>query len=77
MQTDGSAVLSPLGGAGVAAARGKLKQRRSRKACQHCHTRKIRCNVLETGTPCSNCVDAGTTCVIRRRKNQRSVSLKP
>lgn len=60
-------VLSP----GPNGARGKLKQRRSRKACQHCHTRKIRCNVLESGTPCSNCVDAGTTCIIRRRKNQR------
>ncbi|EME47341.1 hypothetical protein DOTSEDRAFT_50761 [Dothistroma septosporum NZE10] len=57
--------------------RGKLKQRRSRKACGHCHTRKIRCNVLEHGTPCSNCVDAGTTCIIRRRKNQRRESTPP
>ncbi|SMR47309.1 unnamed protein product [Zymoseptoria tritici ST99CH_3D1] len=66
------AVISP-----GASARGKLKQRRSRKACQHCHTRKIRCNVLESGTPCSNCVDAGTTCIIRRRKNQRRDSTPP
>ncbi|KAI5367585.1 hypothetical protein Slin14017_G026210 [Septoria linicola] len=69
-------IISPPG---ATALRGKLKQRRSRKACQHCHTRKIRCNVLESvpGTPCSNCVDAGTTCVIRRRKNQRRDSTPP
>ncbi|KAK4631294.1 Cutinase transcription factor 1 beta [Fulvia fulva] len=72
MHTDDTILLSP-----GANARGKLKQRRSRKACQHCHTRKIRCNVLENGTPCSNCVDAGTTCIIRRRKNQRRESTPP
>ncbi|KAF7190102.1 Cutinase transcription factor 1 beta [Pseudocercospora fuligena] len=66
-------LMSPEG----ATARSKLKQRRSRKACVHCHTRKIRCNVLESGTPCSNCVDASTACVIRRRKNQRRDSTPP
>ncbi|EME44834.1 hypothetical protein DOTSEDRAFT_52274 [Dothistroma septosporum NZE10] len=55
----------------------RAKHRRSRNACQECHVRKIRCNVTERGTPCSNCVDVGETCVIRRRKgfeDQRSQS---
>ncbi|GIZ46453.1 hypothetical protein CKM354_000957900 [Cercospora kikuchii] len=75
LHAEDTSIVSPPGA--TPALRGKLKQRRSRKACQHCHTRKIRCNVLESGTPCSNCVDAGTNCVIRRRKNQRRDSTPP
>ncbi|KAI5368170.1 hypothetical protein Slin15195_G033040 [Septoria linicola] len=49
----------------------KAKQRRSRKVCENCHIRKLRCNVEDTGTPCSNCVNYQASCTIRRRKNRR------
>lgn len=45
--------------------------RRSRKVCEHCHARKIECNILEVGTPCSNCACYKTACTLRKRKNQR------
>ena len=49
----------------------KVKQRRSRRVCENCHIRKLRCNVEENGTPCSNCVVYQSSCTVRRRKNQR------
>ncbi|CAK1362111.1 hypothetical protein CB0940_02594 [Cercospora beticola] len=49
----------------------KAKQRRSRKVCENCHVRKLRCNVEDIGSPCSNCVTYRASCVLRKRKNRR------
>lgn len=37
---------------------------RAREACTVCHRRKVRCNMGIVGTPCSNCFQDGTDCVL-------------
>ncbi|CUS08759.1 unnamed protein product [Tuber aestivum] len=46
-------------------------KRRASKACQCCRARKVRCNVVEHGAPCTNCRLDEVECIItesRRRK---------
>ncbi|KAM3513224.1 hypothetical protein MY11210_003090 [Beauveria gryllotalpidicola] len=44
---------------------------RSRVACQKCQGRKVKCDVAETATPCSNCRQHGQDCVVLPRKQHR------
>ncbi|KAL1873465.1 hypothetical protein VTK73DRAFT_913 [Phialemonium thermophilum] len=46
--------------------------RRAAKACSTCHARKTRCDVLETGVPCTKCRDHGFRCSIEPRKKRRT-----
>lgn len=53
----------------------RIRHRRARAACQECRIRKIRCDVVEHGVPCSNCSGVpGVSCVLRRRKTSKSQS---
>ncbi|KAH0495933.1 hypothetical protein TgHK011_009458 [Trichoderma gracile] len=47
------------------------KKKRASKACSCCRTRKIRCDVLKTGVPCTKCQLDGFDCVVQARKKRR------
>lgn len=47
------------------------KKRRASKACSCCRTRKIRCDVLERGLPCTKCRADGFECLVQARKKRR------
>lgn len=47
------------------------KKKRASKACACCRTRKIRCDVLKTGVPCTKCQLDGFDCVVQARKKRR------
>jgi hypothetical protein len=47
------------------------KKKRASKACSCCRTRKIRCDVLKTGVPCTKCRLDGFDCVVQARKKRR------
>ncbi|OAG45470.1 hypothetical protein AYO21_00104 [Fonsecaea monophora] len=58
-----------------------VKKRRAPIACTACHARKVRCNVVLVGQPCSNCQQDQTQCALhvsargkhkRRRLNKNS-----
>ncbi|TQW01066.1 C6 transcription factor [Cordyceps javanica] len=44
---------------------------RSRVACQRCQGRKVKCDVAETTTPCTNCRQDGQACLVLPRKKHR------
>ncbi|KIH89951.1 hypothetical protein SPBR_00258 [Sporothrix brasiliensis 5110] len=44
---------------------------RSRVACVTCNRRKVRCNVAQTGPPCTNCRDGSVECVTVPRKKHK------
>ncbi|KAL1893316.1 hypothetical protein Sste5346_006493 [Sporothrix stenoceras] len=44
---------------------------RSRVACVTCHRRKVRCNVAQTGPPCTNCRGEDRECVTVPRKKHK------
>lgn len=48
-------------------------KRRASKACQCCRSRKVRCNVVEHGAPCTNCRLDQVECVITESKRKRYV----
>lgn len=47
-------------------------KRRAAKACQTCRSRKVRCDVVESGPPCNNCRLDQVQCTVcdSRRKRQ-------
>ncbi|KAF4236386.1 hypothetical protein CNMCM6805_005869 [Aspergillus fumigatiaffinis] len=54
------------------------------RACVPCHERKVRCDAVKVGTPCTRCVDNGRTqgCVMlnglsRRRNHQATADTAP
>lgn len=47
-----------------------MSQRRSAKACLTCRKRKVRCDVLTAGIPCTNCADSNS-CIVRAARNGR------
>ncbi|RFU75565.1 cutinase transcription factor 1 beta [Trichoderma arundinaceum] len=47
------------------------KKKRASKACSCCRTRKIRCDVLKTGVPCTKCQLDGFDCAVQARKKRR------
>jgi Fungal Zn(2)-Cys(6) binuclear cluster domain len=50
-------------------------KRRAAKACQTCRSRKVRCDVVESGPPCNNCRLDQIQCVVsdsRRKRKPRS-----
>lgn len=55
-----------------------LKKRRAAIACTACHGRKVRCNVVFVGQPCSNCQQDHTVCALhvsaRGKHKHRKVS---
>jgi hypothetical protein len=51
--------------------REREKKRRASKACSCCRTRKVRCDVLEVGLPCTKCRVDGFDCAVQERKKRR------
>ena len=60
-----------------ASSRPARRRKRSVLACRLCHSRKVRCNVTQTGPPCINCMEDGVECEVvakgRGRSRHRSV----
>ena len=53
-------------------------KRRAAKACQTCRSRKVRCDVVDSGPPCNNCRLDNVQCIVsdsRRKRKPRSCSL--
>ncbi|KLP10410.1 cutinase transcription factor 1 beta [Fusarium fujikuroi] len=46
-------------------------RRRATKACLGCRERKVRCDVVICGPPCTNCYLDGKSCIITQRMNKR------
>lgn len=54
---------------------GRTVKRRASRACHCCRSRKVRCDVMESGTPCTNCRLDEVECVVsdsKRRKRPRA-----
>jgi hypothetical protein len=49
----------------------KAVKRRASKACQSCRARKVRCNVVEHGPPCTNCRLDEVDCVVSESKRKK------
>lgn len=52
---------------------GKSVKRRASKACQCCRARKVRCNVVEHGAPCTNCRLDEVECIVSESKRKKCV----
>lgn len=57
-------------------AKGQPIKRRAAKACQVCRSRKVRCDVVEHGAPCSNCKSGAIPCTVPETKHKKYVSKK-
>ncbi|EPE06704.1 fungal specific transcription factor [Ophiostoma piceae UAMH 11346] len=81
--TLGAAIPAGTAGTAGTATAARTANKRSRKrsvlACQLCHMRKVRCNVMQVGPPCANCAQDGVQCEIvdkgRHRRRHRVVKL--
>lgn len=59
--------------AGLSAGSTRPVKRRASKACQCCRSRKVRCDVVESGIPCTNCrLDEVECCVTEGKRRKRS-----
>ncbi|CEJ94367.1 Putative Cutinase transcription factor 1 beta [[Torrubiella] hemipterigena] len=52
-------------------AAGRVVKRRSPKACVSCHNRKVRCDVVNGGWPCTNCRLDGVDCLLKESNRGR------
>ncbi|CAK3958923.1 Cutinase transcription factor 1 beta [Lecanosticta acicola] len=52
----------------------KSVKRRASKACQCCRARKVRCNVVEQGPPCTNCRLDEVECIVSESKRKKKWS---
>ncbi|KAL3490723.1 fungal-specific transcription factor domain-containing protein [Aspergillus germanicus] len=48
------------------------KRKRSRVACDFCHSRKVRCDLTVTGAPCTNCRLDKQSCFVRESRHKRT-----
>lgn len=59
--------------AGLSAGSTRPVKRRASKACQCCRSRKVRCDVVESGIPCTNCrLDEVECCVTEGKRRKKS-----
>lgn len=61
--------------AGISSVTARPVKRRASKACCCCRARKVRCDVVENGSPCTNCRLDQVECVVtesKRRKKSRA-----
>jgi Fungal Zn(2)-Cys(6) binuclear cluster domain len=52
---------------------GRSVKRRASKACHCCRARKVRCDVVESGTPCTNCRLDEVECVVSDSKRRKKL----
>jgi Fungal Zn(2)-Cys(6) binuclear cluster domain len=50
---------------------GRNIKRRASKACHCCRSRKVRCDVVESGIPCTNCRLDEVECLVTEGKRRR------
>lgn len=50
---------------------GSCQKKRARKACSGCRARKVRCDVLIVGHPCTQCRDNEFECTVKERKKRQ------
>lgn len=50
---------------------GRPVKRRASKACQCCRSRKVRCDVVESGIPCTNCRLDEVECLVTEGKRRK------
>ncbi|KAI5465822.1 fungal-specific transcription factor domain-containing protein [Mariannaea sp. PMI_226] len=56
---------------------GSSERRSNGRACVTCHQRKIRCDILIKGTPCSNCQSQGhSSCRLYEKKKSRAAQAR-
>jgi hypothetical protein len=55
------------------AAHNRPVKRRASKACCCCRARKVRCDVVENGSPCTNCRLDQVECVVTESKRRKFV----
>ena len=58
---------------GALAAQNRPVKRRASKACCCCRARKVRCDVVENGSPCTNCRLDQVECVVTESKRRKFV----
>lgn len=51
-------------------------KKRASQACHHCRTRKVKCDLVNSGTPCHNCSVDGIECVITESRRSRKYRLQ-
>ncbi|KAJ5148311.1 hypothetical protein N7526_001663 [Penicillium atrosanguineum] len=47
------------------------KKIRASRACILCHQRKVRCDALTFGFPCTNCRHDNTRCILAKKRRDR------
>jgi hypothetical protein len=52
-------------------ASGRSVKRRASRACHCCRARKVRCDVVESGTPCTNCRLDEVECMVSDSKRRK------
>ncbi|KZF26500.1 hypothetical protein L228DRAFT_264886 [Xylona heveae TC161] len=57
--------------AGLSTNPNRIVKRRASKACQCCRARKVRCNVVEHGAPCTNCRLDEVECIVAESKRRK------
>lgn len=68
-----SATKRKSAAAGLSAVSTRPVKRRASKACQCCRSRKVRCDVVESGIPCTNCrLDEVECCVTEGKRRKKS-----
>jgi hypothetical protein len=50
-------------------------KRRASKACCCCRARKVRCDVVENGSPCTNCRLDQVECIVTESKRRKFVTI--
>ncbi|KAH7224246.1 hypothetical protein B0J15DRAFT_456841 [Fusarium solani] len=48
----------------------RKNRKRARRACLTCRARKVRCDVSQKGSPCTNCHLDGERCLVKRRTSK-------
>ncbi|KAI1627055.1 fungal-specific transcription factor domain-containing protein [Exophiala viscosa] len=54
----------------------RATDKRASNACRQCRTRKVKCNVVETGQPCDNCRVDDVECIIPLSRRSRRYHLQ-
>lgn len=62
---------------GLSSVTARPVKRRASKACCCCRARKVRCDVVENGSPCTNCRLDQVECVVTESKRRKCVFFCP
>ena len=71
LSTDSNHTKRKTSAAGLNTAGNRPVKRRASKACCCCRARKVRCDVVESGSPCTNCRLDQVECVVTESKRRK------